>query len=295
MTTSNNHIPLGAVVLALAIHALWGGNPVAIKWGLEVFPPFWSGFVRFAIGTACVAVWAYAQQESLWPERTDWPALVTVSLLFSAQIWTMNVGYGGTSGSLGALLMALNPIFAVLMARFFIQDDRLSWRRAAGLACAFTGTAVVLSPETHDGARELTRLANWIVGFSAFLLGARLMYSARIIRQQGETRVMFWMMCLSLPVFAGGGALFETIAWDNMNWRPISGLIYQGIAIAGIAFTVNSYLMRKYSPSVVVSFNFVSPVVGVLLSIWLLNEPLGTALVLGMGLVAIGLTLIARR
>ena len=72
-------------------------------------------------------------------------------------------------------------------------------------------------------------------------------------------------------------------------------MIYQGIAIAGIAFTVNSYLMRKYSPSVVVSFNFVSPVVGVLLSIWLLNEPLGTALVLGMGLVAIGLTLIARR
>ena len=148
--------------------------------------------MRFTIGTACVAAWAFAQRTPLWPSRHEWPSLLLVSLLFTIQIWTMNLGYGGTSGSIGALLIALNPIFAILMARLFIQDDPLSWRRIAGLVCAFAGTAIVLSPETNNGTLELTRVANWIVAFSAFLLGGRLMYSARVIRAQGETRVMFW-------------------------------------------------------------------------------------------------------
>jgi len=37
------------VLAVLAIHTLWGGNPVAVKLGLEAFPPLWSGFgVLFA-------------------------------------------------------------------------------------------------------------------------------------------------------------------------------------------------------------------------------------------------------
>jgi len=50
--------------------------------------------------------------------------------------------------------------------------------------------------------------------------------------------------------------------WHNLNWRPLAGIAYQGVAIAGVAFMANAYLMRHHSPSVVASFNFVSPVAG---------------------------------
>ena len=43
------------------------------------------------------------------------------------------------------------------------------------------------------------------------------------------------------------------------------------------------------------SFNFVSPVVGVLLAAWLLDEDVTLMLWLGMALVAAGLALVARR
>ena len=46
-----------AMVISL-IHALWGGNPVAVKFGLQVFPPLWSGFLRFSIAILCILVWA---------------------------------------------------------------------------------------------------------------------------------------------------------------------------------------------------------------------------------------------
>ena len=32
-------VPVQAVVIAVLIHILWGGNPVAVKFSLLVFPP----------------------------------------------------------------------------------------------------------------------------------------------------------------------------------------------------------------------------------------------------------------
>ena len=65
--------------------------------------------------------------------------------------------------------------------------------------------------------------------------------------------------------------------------------------IAGLAFTVNYSLMRRYSPSVMISFNFVSPMTGVMLGVAILGESLSLSLLGGMALVALGLALIARR
>jgi len=88
---------------------------------------------------------------------------------------------------------------------------------------------------------------------------------------------------------------WEQIRWDKIGAAPIAGIFYQGMVVAGLAFTVNFYLMRRYPPSVMISFNFVAPVAGVLLSIWILGESLTVGLAGGMALVALGLALIARR
>jgi drug/metabolite transporter (DMT)-like permease len=102
-------------------------------------------------------------------------------------------------------------------------------------------------------------------------------------------------MLVSLPLFLAGGLAWEEIRWENIGAAPVAGILYQGIVVAGLAFTVNYYLMRRYSPSVMISFNFVSPVAGVLLGVAILGERLSAGLLGGMALVALGLVLIARR
>ena len=47
-----------AVAVAVTMNCVWGGNPVAVKLGLEAFPPFWTAFLRFCLGIACVGIWA---------------------------------------------------------------------------------------------------------------------------------------------------------------------------------------------------------------------------------------------
>lgn len=280
------------MLAALAIHTLWGGNPVAVKLGLEAFPPLWSGFLRFALGCLCVAAWARYARIPLMPERGEWAALIAISLLFTVQIWLMNVGFGATTAANGAVLISANPLFGVLFAHFLIPGDRVGVARAAGLVVAFLGVALVL---TRGASLELGVAGDWIVLASACLLGLRLALSGRVLRRVNEVRLTLWQMLLSLPLFLAGALTWEEIRWESIGPAPVAGILYQGIVVAGLAFTVNFYLIRRYTPSVMISFNFVSPVAGVLLGMLVLGEQLSFSLLAGMVLVALGLALIARR
>lgn len=290
-------IPASAVLAALAIHTLWGGNPVAVKLGLEAFPPLWSGFLRFALGCLCVAAWAAFARIPIWPTREEWPALASIGLLFTVQIALMNIGFAGTSGAKGSVLIATNPLFGVLFAHFLVPGDRVGALRAAGVLLAFAGTALVLmrGGAAAEGSTWGASAGDWIVLASACLLGLRLALSGRFLRRVNEVRLNFWMMLVSLPLFAAGGLAWEEIRWDRIGAVPVAGILYQGVVVAGLAFTVNFYLIRRYSPSVMISFNFIAPVAGVLLSLWILGESLTAGLAGGMALVALGLALITRR
>ncbi len=288
-------VPLQAIAISVFIHILWGGNPVAVKYSLLVFPPLWTAFLRFTIAIVCVGIWAKSRGVAIWPARHEWPALALIASLFTVQIAAMNIGFDLTSGSMGAVLIATNPIFAALFAHFLIAGDRLTVIKSAGLSVAFVGTALVLLRGGGVLEPAHASLGNAILLVSACLLGARLIISARVLQRMDEARVVLWQMILSLPLFALGGFLFETIRWDAMAWEPLAGLIYQGVIVAGLGFSVSFYLMKRYAPSVIVSFNFVSPIAGVLLSAWLLGDVISGHLWAGMLLVAAGLFLIARR
>ena len=289
----NWSIPARAVFAALAIHVLWGGNPVAVKLGLEAFPPLWSGFLRFALGCACVLAWARYARIPVLPARGEWPALLVLGALFTLQIALLNYGFEATTAANGAVLIAANPLFGVLFAHFLIPGDRVGALRALGVAVAFAGVALVIT--RGAGLSGAGSAGDWIVLASACLLGLRLALSGRLLRRVNEVRLTFWQMVVSLPLFLAGGLAWEEIRWERIGAAPLAGILYQGIVVAGLAFTVNYYLMRRYSPSVMISFNFVSPVAGVLLGVAILGESVSLSLLGGMALVALGLVLIARR
>jgi drug/metabolite transporter (DMT)-like permease len=288
-------VPLRAIVISMLIHTLWGGNPVAVKYSLLAFPPLWTAFFRFVIAIVCVGIWAKMSGLTIWPARHEWPALALISTLFTVQIAAMNIGLDLTTGSMGAVLIATNPIFAALFAHFLIAGDRLSLVKSAGLLVAFFGTALVFMRGSGDLETIHGGWGNVILLMSACLLGGRLIVSAKVLQKMNEARVVLWQMILSLPVFALGGFLFESIQWNAIDWQPLAGLAYQGVIVAGLGFTVSFYLMKRFAPSVIVSFNFVSPIAGVLLSAWLLGDIVTGYLWAGMLLVAVGLFLIARR
>jgi drug/metabolite transporter (DMT)-like permease len=287
-------LSFGTIVLAVAVHSLWGGNAVAIKLSLEAFPPMWTAFLRFSIAVVCVALWAGFRGIPMRPKRSEWWWLVLLGIFFSIQIGVMNIGFQHTSGSIGSILMATNPIFAALWAHFLVAGDRLTRQRIIGLFVAFLGAAVVILQSGQiDGATAIG-VGSGLVFLSAALLGGRLAYTGRLLQRMDEVRVVLWQMVISVPVFGVAALMSENIVWDRVGLAPIAGIVYQGLVVAGLGFMLLTYLMKRYSTSVITSFNFVSPISGVLLSVLLLGDKITVHVLAGVALVGTGLYLVAR-
>ena len=283
-----------AVAVAVTMNCVWGGNPVAVKLSLEAFPPLWTAFLRFCLGIACVAIWARLTGIRLFPTPDEWKPYLGLSILFGVQIWIMNVGYGLTSGIMGSVLISVYPLVAALLGPWAVAGDRLDAVRALGLVSAFIGTATVLLGETETGQLEVFSTGNWLVLLSGTLLGIRLVMSARIMRVTDPARATFWQMVLAQPWFLAGALASETIAWHAIGWRPIAGILFQGVIIAGLGFMVIAYLLRRYRPSTMISLGFVTPVSGAALAAWILGETVSQSFVVGLIEVAIGLALVLR-
>ena len=283
-----------AVAVAVTMNCVWGGNPVAVKLSLEAFPPLWTAFLRFCLGIACVAVWARLTGIRLFPTPDEWKPYLGLSILFGVQIWIMNVGYGLTSGIMGSVLISVYPLVAALLGPWAVAGDRLDAVRALGLVSAFIGTATVLLGESEAGQLEVFSTGNWLVLLSGTLLGIRLVMSARIMRVTDPARATFWQMVLAQPWFLAGALASETIAWHAIGWRPIAGILFQGVIIAGLGFMVIAYLLRRYRPSTMISLGFVTPVSGAALAAWILGETVSQSFVVGLIEVAIGLALVLR-
>ncbi len=288
-------IPLFAIASALAIHTLWGGNPVAVKLGLEAFPPLWSAFIRFAIAILCVAVWARLNRIRIWPEAGEWPGLFILAFLFTTQIIMMNTGINLTSGASAAVMTAAHPLFAGLFAHFMIAGDRLTIGKVMGLLIAFFGVGLVLTGGRIPQELSHGDIGDILVLASTVLLGWRMIWTARLVSSIEATRVVLWQMLLSLGVFGTGAVLWEDIAWEAVGWIPVSALAYQGIVIAGLGFMVNAWLIKHYSPTVMVSFGFISPLSGVALSAVLLGDVLTWDLAAGTAIVGAGMVILARQ
>lgn len=287
-------VPLQAIFLSVLIHALWGGNPIAAIIGLEVFPPAWSAFIRFLFGIATIVAWCLYRRHRIWLKSHEWQPVLWIGLTFTLQIWLMNVGFNNTSGINSAILISANPLFAAFFSHFLSRGDRLNAIRSAGLFIAFFGVCLTLVQKnpTTGGIATFGNFGDWMCIISACLLGYRLIVSANVMRRVDPFRLAIWQMVLSLPLFAALGFSTETINWSAMSFTIAAALAYQGIVVAGLGFMVSLWLISRYQPSIMAGFGFLSPVVGVLLSVTMLGESPTALLLSGVVLVAIGMVLI---
>lgn len=288
-------VPWRALALGVFIHILWGGHFTAVKYGLLVFPPFWSAFWRFLLGAICLIIWARLTGVAIWPARREWRALLLLAAMFAVQIPLMNLGIQLTTAAMAAIIISTNPLFAAGFAHFYLPRERLSLLRGGGLLMAFSGVSLLFLEDAGDLLENTARLGNLISVLSAAMLGGRLVFTSSLVRRIDPARVMIWQMLLALPIFALGGSLLEEIRWEALGWPPVLGIVYQGAVVAGFAFMVNAMLLRRYSASVVIGFNFISPLTGVWLANLLLHEPITWKLLAGLATVALGLALINRK
>jgi drug/metabolite transporter (DMT)-like permease len=281
---------IAAIAVAAFIHALWGTNPIALKIALREVPPIGSAGIRFAIASIGVAVWSSAFGARLVPRRGEAPWLAAVGAIFIVQIATFTLGVHWGTASHSTVLLNTYPFFVVAMAHFLIPGDRATPGRFAAVLMAFIGVAVLFGGEW--GAWQGTQLLGDSVQLtSAFLLGAQIVFLKYAVTRIHPARVVLWQMLIGAAAFLMYSFAFEGLSGIRPGARSVAAVVYQGVVIGTLCFTIWAWLLRRYSASRVAIFGFISPLVGVALSVAVLGEPFTPALLVSAALVAAGIVI----
>jgi drug/metabolite transporter (DMT)-like permease len=284
------NVDLPGALLALLTSVFWGANTVAIKLGLADAPPLRMAWMRFVVGGAAVAVWAWAtgRLAGFRVTRAEWRPMIVIALIFTAQIGSMNIGTSLTSAAHATILLNLYAVHTVVLSHFLIAGDRLTARKVAGVLVAYAGIVVLFAGQTAAGSTSL--LGDAIVFVSAFLLAERLVYMARAVQTLDPVKLLLSQAAIGSLLFMLGSAITERTptVW---TLRLVTSIAYQGVLIAGFNFIVNLWLLQRYRPSNLVPFFLTQPLFGVLAAALLTGEPLtwqllaaGLAVAVGMGL-----------
>ena len=278
-----------AVVLALVMSAIWGGNTIALKLGFEDAPPMRIAWMRFLLAGVSVYLWARIVKAPLHVEREERPILLLIGILFVVQIAMFNWGtYITTAGHVGVLLNVY-PVHVILLAHFFVPGDRLTARKFFAVLASYAGAVLVFIPQFH-GTRE-TLHGDLIVSASAILLSIRMIILHRALQRVNQTKLLLDQVVLGVPVFFLVDLAAESQIPTRYTGRLALSLLYQGVLTSGFNFIINLWLMKQYQPSALAPFFLSTPIFGVLMSWWFLGEPLTVYLFAGAVLVAVGIGL----
>lgn len=286
---TGNHRPLtpAATGFGLFLAALWGGNPSAIKVGLEDAGPLRLAGYRFVAGGIVTIAWALATKQSMIPTRRDLPFLGGLAVLFSAQIALMNIGQDHTTASHASVIGQTFPLWTGVIAHFVVPGDRLTMPRIIGTLVAYLGVVAVVS-QGFEASSE-TLVGDVLMVGSAILLGSRLVYTSMASQSVAMPKLLMTQVVVGIVVFLGLGAVVEDDPWVFTD-RLLMSVLYQGVIIAGFGFIANMWMLKNFLPSGVAALSLSTPIWGVIIAHYVLGDDIGPSLFLGVGLVVAGMS-----
>jgi drug/metabolite transporter (DMT)-like permease len=273
--------------------ALWGGNMVAMKVGLQGVPPFSAAGFRFLLASLSILLLAMIRRIPLSVERGLWPHLSALGAIFVAQHGVFFLGLNLTSASRSAVFMFTQPVYTVLLAHFLVPGERLTPARAGGVLVSLLGLLAVFG-ERLSGGNFRTLLGDGLVTVAAVGWALQSIYMKRLVARADPYVLTLYQMVIAFPWFFLSNRLLEPRLLYYVDARIVMAFLYHGSLIAGVTFVAWTALLRRHQVGQLSAFIFLTPIFGVLLSWLLLGDPITRPLIFGLALVAAGIGLVNR-
>ena len=283
------------IYLKLVLVSLfWGGTFISTRIAAQSFGPFTGAGIRYSIALVFFLPLALKQNRRLF--RIDKKQLPILLLLGFSGIFAYNFfffkGLKTVPASRGALLVALNPIFVLLMSAL-IYRERITFTRLAGIFISLAGVIFVIS------RGRVTELLSGLETGDLFMLGCPLTWAVYTL--------------------AGKPALKHSTPLQASAWASLSGLcmllifslgesfpvmvpakVWVALAYLGIVGTVIAFVwyydgIRAIGPLRTSIFTNLVPVFAVLLSVIILKEKVSWYTWFGGAMVIGGVILVTRK
>jgi len=277
--------PDRTVLLLLALYACWGSAIPAMKLMVDRVPPLGGAALIFLLAGV---VLAGAARRRPRPTRVQLRHLVLagVLLLVGGQ-GLATVALTAVTASLGAILAAAIPLWVVLLSQ--LTGTRVSAASHMRLVAGFGGIVIVVltAPDTAIGG------APWAV--VAFCV-APILWAAGSLLTANIDRPVDRVAANAVQLLAGGTVLLlfalslgelDPARWSDVNWRSAGAAMFLLVFDSLVGFMLYTRLLQSAPAPLVSTYAYITPLIGAVIGVTLLNEPLwagafaGGALVLG--------------
>jgi drug/metabolite transporter (DMT)-like permease len=280
VSLSGERAALGAFVTG---SVLAGGNAVGVRFSNRELAPLWGAGLRFLLAAALLVAAMVALGLTVPRGRALAGASLYGALNFGLAFALAYYGFVHIQAGLGQTLLALVPLLTLLLA-VFQRQERLRVGAIAGAILAVAGIGVLSRAPLQEAVPFLSLLA---------LLGSAVCFAqaAILVRHfppvHPVTTNAVGMTSAALLLIPGAVLFGEPIALPRRveTWLALSYLIVVGSVVV---FVLYVFVLRHWTASRAAYTFVLVPVVTVVLSAWLDDEPIRAGLLLGGSLVLAG-------
>lgn len=261
---------------ALLCCALWGSATPFIKTGYLLMLPakdvpstiLFAG-IRFTFaGILTVLIYSIARRKFLYPKRKNIGRVALVASVQTViQYIFFYVGLANTTGVKGTILTGSNAFFALLIASLIFRQEKLTVRKVVACLIGFSGIILVnlngLSFNMNFTGDCFVLFSSISYAFSSVLIKIFSKDEDPVVIS-GYQFMMGGVFMVILGLILGGNVVVG-------SFKAFGVLAYLSL-LSAIAYSLWGVLLKHNPVSRVSIFNFMTPVMGVILSAIMLPE-----------------------
>ena len=258
-------------IVLFALGALWGSSFGAIKIALHGVTPLTVMSVRILLAGAALLLLIQVRKTPLprgiqnWI-KIGWMALFGTLIPFFLVPW----GQLQIDSSLAAILMAVNPLFALTLGHFFSEHESFSLRQLLAMLVGFSGILLVFGENAISSINGniWAQLAVIGAGFCYTISGVIV---SRVRGASADSVSASIFICSSVIVFPLWMILEQP--WSlHFETESLLALTHLGLVSTGMAFLMRYYIILRAGAVFLSYVAFIIPMFGILFGILFLGE-----------------------
>jgi drug/metabolite transporter (DMT)-like permease len=284
------------VILAFGlVYLFWGSTYLGINIAVQTIPPALMCAVRFSIaGVVMLGVCALTGRRVLYSARQIALAAIIGILLLMGGNLTLSWAELSVPSGLAALIIAITPLWFLVLDSLLLGHHHISARGKAGLALGIVGLFVLFYPELTS-TTALGRRQFWA---SLSLIGGSFTWALGSVLSKRWQSGMDVFSATGWQVTAAGVAnfIFALLVGDfsHVVWAPrsVAAVFYLVVCGSWIGYTAYIWLLEHVPTSKVSTYAYVNPVVAVFLGWLILHERVDHYIVAGSVIVVLSVILV---
>ncbi|MEN8242361.1 MAG: DMT family transporter [Chloroflexota bacterium] len=293
-------MPIQALPYILTLGLLFGSTLVASRFSVGQFDTVNYIAIRLSLAALLHAlVFLFAIKGRRWPRgRELWRRSAVLGIFGTAiPMNAITASLNFQSSGVTAFLITLGPVFTILIAHFYLDDERLNRRNILGIALALSG-AILMVALGETGLPEVSEanpLGYLLVLIAMVSASFGTVYARKYMHAMDAFDVGSIRMWVAAAVVLPASLLLVGFDLSGVDPKGYTALGWATFAGTFTGMLLSFYIIKRFGATASAMTAYVIPIFSSVGGVLLLNETITSGMLAGIVLMLSGVMVINQR